>query len=269
MRARPHDHTTDADAQDHRAHPGHPASRRVLCDEVWIVLALTFLASAVWAVVSVLERPQLAGTSAVLFEAAGDDLALVREILAVVFALVPVLLVLHLVHRSGETAADLGLSLRPATQLRGDLGRGLVLFAVVGTIGLAWYALAVAAGFNRDVVVIAGDGPWWTVPMWLVSSLRFAVSEEVIVAAYLLHRLDQLGWSPNRALGASALLRGTYHLYQGWGGFTGNLAMGVLFGRVYQRRGRAVPLVVAHFLIDAVAGLGYLALRDRVGWLAS
>lgn len=244
-----------------------PSTRRLLRDEVWIVLALTFLASAVWAVLDLVERPTLEGTSTVLFDTPTDDLALVQEALRVVFALVPVLLVVHLLHRSGESAADIGLTVRPAGRLRRDLLHGLGLFAVVGTVGLAWYAVAVAAGINRNVVVITTGGPWWTVPAWLANALQFAVTEEVIVAGYLLRRLDQLGWSRNRALAASALLRGSYHLYQGWGGFAGNLAMGVLFGRIYQRTGRTVPLIAAHFLLDAVAGLGYLALRDRVGWL--
>jgi membrane protease YdiL (CAAX protease family) len=242
-------------------------ARRLLRDEVWIVLALTFLASAVWSVLDLVERPTMEGTSTVLFEAPEDNLAFVREILHFGFALVPVLLVVHLLHRSGESAADIGLAVRPADRLRRDLLHGLALFAVVGAVGLAWYAAAVAAGVNRNVVVIATDGAWWTVPAWLANALQFALTEEVIVAGFLLHRLDQLGWSRNRALGASALLRGSYHLYQGWGGFAGNVAMGVLFGRIYQRTGRTVPLVAAHFLLDAVAGLGYLALRNRVGWL--
>ena len=37
--------------------------------------------------------------------------------------------------------------------------------------------------------------------------------------------------------------------------------------RLYQTRGRTTPLVLAHFLIDASAGLGYLALRGHVWWL--
>jgi membrane protease YdiL (CAAX protease family) len=242
-------------------------TRRLLRDEVWIVLALTFLASAVWAVLDLVESPTLSGTSTVLFEARRDNFELVREVISFVFAMVPVLLVVHLLHRSGETAADIGLAVRPAGRLRRDLVRGLGLFGLVGAVGLAWYAAAVALGVNRNVVVISTDGAWWTVPVWLANALQFAVTEEVIVAAYLLRRLDQLGWSANRALGASALLRGAYHLYQGWGGFIGNLAMGVLFGRIYQRTSRVVPLVAAHFLLDAVAGLGYLALRNRVGWL--
>jgi hypothetical protein len=242
-------------------------SRRVLRDEVGIVLALTFAASAVWAVLDLISRPTLQGTSAVLLDARGDELELVRELVQVLFALVPVLLVVHLLHRSGESAADIGLTVRPTRRLRHDLAHGLGLFALVGSVGVAWYAVMVAAGLNRTVVVISTDGAWWAVLAWVANSLQYALTEEVIVAGYLLRRLDQLGWTPRRALAASALLRGAYHLYQGWGGFAGNLAMGVLFGRIYQRTNRTVPLVAAHFLLDVAAGLGYLALRDRVGWL--
>ncbi|MFP3901860.1 MAG: CPBP family intramembrane glutamic endopeptidase [Acidimicrobiia bacterium] len=243
-----------------------PSSRRILRDEVWIVLGLTFLASAIWAVLDLVSRPRLAGTTAVLYQA--DASPPFHQLVAVALALVPVLLVVHLLHRSGEGPADIGLSLRPRSQLRSDLARGLALFALVGSVGLALYLGSVALGVNRDVAVIAGEASWWTVPVWLARSVRYGLTEEVIVVGYLLHRLGQLGWSANRSLAASALLRGTYHLYQGFGGFAGNLAMGLLFGRVYQRTGRTVPLIVAHVLVDAVAGIGYLALRNRVGWLA-
>ena len=87
------------------------------------------------------------------------------------------------------------------------------------------------------------------------------------MVGYLLTRLRQLGWSENRSLAAQALLRGTYHLYQGLGGFLGNIAMGLVFGRVWQRTHRLWMLVGAHTLIDVVAFLGYAALRGRVGWL--
>jgi membrane protease YdiL (CAAX protease family) len=108
---------------------------------------------------------------------------------------------------------------------------------------------------------------WWRIPVLLLSAAQNATLEEVLVAGYLLHRLRQLGWSDNRALAVSAVLRGSYHLYQGLGGFLGNLAMGLVFGRVYQRWGRTTPLVIAHTFIDAVAFIGYLALAGHVTWL--
>ena len=60
------------------------------------------------------------------------------------------------------------------------------------------------------------------------------------------------------------MLRGTYHLYQGFGSFVGNFAMGVLFGWLYTRYGRVLPLVIAHFVIDAAMFVGYpWAARSR------
>ena len=80
----------------------------------------------------------------------------------------------------------------------------------------------------------------------------------------VLARLEQMGWAAAAAVAASALLRGSYHLYQGWGGFAGNLALGVFFGIVFVRYRRTWTLVVAHVLVDALAGLGYLAFRSHL-----
>ena len=80
-------------------------------------------------------------------------------------------------------------------------------------------------------------------------------------------RLRQLGCGPRTAIALSALLRGSYHLYQGLGGFAGNAAMGLVFGWVYHRSGRLVPLIVAHTLMDLVAFVGYALLAGHVGWL--
>ena len=44
-------------------------------------------------------------------------------------------------------------------------------------------------------------------------------------------------------------------------------AMGLVFGRLWQRCNRLWMLVGAHTLIDVVAFLGYAVLRGRVGWL--
>jgi membrane protease YdiL (CAAX protease family) len=246
-------------SRDRPTPPRATPPRRVLRDEVLLVLGLSLAASALYALVSLLSAP-LRGVEAPLFA----DVGLVYQLLNIATSLVPVLLALHFLGRSGESAASIGLD---ASQPWADLRRAVGLAALVGAVGLGIYLLAVELGVNRTVVPVPPTGHWWTVPVLLLAAARSGLLEEVIVCGYLLRRLDQLGWSPMRALWASALLRGAYHLYQGWGGFAGNLAFGLLFGRIYQKRGRTTPLVVAHFLIDAAAGLGYLALRGRVWWL--
>jgi membrane protease YdiL (CAAX protease family) len=55
----------------------------------------------------------------------------------------------------------------------------------------------------------------------------------------------------------SATIRGSYHLYQGFGGFIGNFVMGMVFGWAYKKWGRVMPLVLAHFILDAVSFVGY------------
>jgi membrane protease YdiL (CAAX protease family) len=108
---------------------------------------------------------------------------------------------------------------------------------------------------------------WWRIPVLALQALQDGLLEEVVICGYLLHRLNQLGWSDNRSLLTSAVLRGSYHLYQGFGGFAGNLVMGLIFGRLYQRQNRLGRLVVAHTLIDAGAFIGYVLLKGRVSWL--
>ena len=108
---------------------------------------------------------------------------------------------------------------------------------------------------------------WWRIPVLLLAAVKDGVVEEVLVCQdSLLHRLRQFGWGDNRALATSALVR-SYHLYQGIGGFAGNAVMGLLFGRIYQRTGRTMPLVIAHVTIDAVAFVGYALLAGKVSWL--
>ncbi|MCY7326907.1 MAG: CPBP family intramembrane metalloprotease, partial [Microbacteriaceae bacterium] len=70
-------------------------------------------------------------------------------------------------------------------------------------------------------------------------------------------RLRLLGWGTWTIIVTTALFRGTYHLYQGPTAFIGNFAMGLLFGWLYAKGGRLLPLVVAHFLIDAAVFIGY------------
>jgi membrane protease YdiL (CAAX protease family) len=258
MTADPSSTDRDQPAPATAALPALPG-RQVLRNEVWLVLSLSLLASAVFSLLSLLEAP-LRGRTVSLFANVG----LLRQLVSIAFDLVPVLLVVHLLHRSGESAADLGLDRRRPGL---DLVQGVALAAMVGAVGLALYVAAVSLGLNRGVVPAPPGGQWWTVPVVLLGAARAALLEEVIVVGYLLRRLDQLGWRPRWALAASALLRGSYHLYQGFGGFVGNVALGLLFGRVYRRQGRTAPLVVAHFLLDAGAGIGWLLLRGRVGWL--
>jgi membrane protease YdiL (CAAX protease family) len=248
-----------------------PVTRRVLAWDVWVVLALSLGQSGVYAFVSfvaALTMPKsLASQRAVLNGSAAPGrpwLDLTYQLLGIGFGLMPVLLVAYLLLRSGEGLGTLGADRRRPGF---DLVRGAVLAAAVGGTGLALYLGTHAMGL--DLTVVPEDLPdvWWRIPVLVLSAAQNAVLEEVVVLGFVLHRLDQLGWGRNRALVTSALVRGSYHLYQGVGGFVGNAVMGLLFGKLYQRWGRVGPLVVAHTLVDTVAFVGYALLAGHVSWL--
>src|SRR5699024_7887853 len=107
---------------------------------------------------------------------------------------------------------------------------------------------------------------WWTVPVLIASALKNGLVEEVLVVGYLVERLQELGWRIWAIVLTSALLRASYHLYQGWGPFLGNAVMGVIFTWFYLRRRRVMPLVIAHTLLDIAAFVGYAYLPEA--WLA-
>jgi membrane protease YdiL (CAAX protease family) len=235
---------------------GERSERRTLAEEVLVVLSLSLLHSAVLAVLTLFEAPVSPGVVVAVFPSA--DLA--RQLTAIVFGLAPVALVAHLIRRGGEGLSPFGLD---TVALRRDAMLGLGLAAVVSAVGLALYLGALALEFNRFVVPVPPLGHWWTVPVLVLGSAQNALLEEVIVVGYLIRRLEQLGWAAAGALVASAVLRGSYHLYQGWGGFTGNLLLGLFFGLVFLRWRRTWPLVVAHFAIDVLAGAAYIGFRGH------
>ncbi|MFF8370599.1 CPBP family intramembrane glutamic endopeptidase [Streptomyces lydicus] len=247
-------------------------SRKVLRSETLIVLGLSLGASALSALISFIgsvTKPGGLKHQAATLNASHAPgrpwLDLAWQLFGIATALVPVALVAHLLMR--ERAGGLRAIGFDRRRPGFDLSRGAGLAAVIGGSGLLLYLGARAAGFNLTVVPEALPGVWWKIPVLVASAVQNAVLEEVIVVGYLLRRLGQLGWSSMAALAASAVLRGSYHLYQGIGGFFGNMVMGMIFVLLYRRWGRVGPLVAAHALIDTVAFLGYALLAGRVGWL--
>jgi membrane protease YdiL (CAAX protease family) len=173
-------------------------------------------------------------------------------------------LAVYLLWRSGFGPTQVGLG---RWRWRADLLGGIALAVLIGVPGLGLYLLARVLGFNAELIPSALNDTWWRTPMLVVTAFANGWAEEVIVVGYLLTRLRQLRVHPAVALVCSALLRGAYHLYQGFGAGLGNVAMGLVFGYTWDRTGRLWPLIIAHGLIDAVAFVGYALLAGRLGWL--
>jgi membrane protease YdiL (CAAX protease family) len=135
--------------------------------------------------------------------------------------------------------------------------RGLSLALVIGLGGLGVYLGARALDLGVAVNPAGLDAHWWTVPVLLLSALRAGLQEEIVVLGYLFARLRDVGWGTWQIIVGAALLRGTYHLYQGPGAFVGNVIMGLIFGWLFARWGRVLPFVIAHVVIDAAIFVGY------------
>lgn len=246
---------------------GAPPGRR-LGAEVLIVLGLSLGQSAVYAVVSLvakLTRGPIGEATATLNPSRSDRpyLDLTYQLLGSAFGLVPVVLALFLLSSPGRSAVR-RIGLDRAQPLR-DLALGAGLAVAIGLPGLGLYAAGRALGITATVVPAALDDYWWTVPVLILAAVQNALLEEVVVVGYLVERLEQLRWGTPAVLAASAVLRGSYHLYQGFGPFAGNLVMGLVFGAVYLRTRRVMPLVVAHTVLDIVAFVGYTLFADALG----
>jgi membrane protease YdiL (CAAX protease family) len=98
----------------------------------------------------------------------------------------------------------------------------------------------------------------------LVSALKAALTEEVIMIGYLYKKFEDLGISFRWRQIISAGIRASYHAYQGVAGILGNFVMGLVFGWAYHRWGRVLPLVLAHFLLDAFSFVGYALLAKQL-----
>ena len=246
--------------------------RRRNLTETWLVLGVSLGASAVWSLLRIVDKltrvESLGSQTTAMNSSVTPDrpwLDLAYQLTGIVIALVPVLLALHLLRRDDPNEPHtMGFDLRRPWQ---DLWRGALLAAAIGLPGLALYAAAKALDLNTTIAAANLAGAWWTIPVLVLAAAQNAVLEEVVMVGYLFTRWRQVGWSSPLVISLSAAIRGAYHLYQGFGGFVGNAAMGLLFGWVYTRTRRVGPLVVAHTMLDVVAFVGYTLLRDRLSWL--
>ncbi|MFQ6171729.1 CPBP family intramembrane glutamic endopeptidase [Oryzobacter sp. R7] len=246
--------------------------RRRHLTETWLVLGVSLGASAIWSLLRIVDRltraePLGRQTSAMNSSVTPDRpwLDLTYQLVGIAVALVPVLLAVHLLRRDDpDEPHTMGFDLRRPMH---DLLRGAGLAALIGLPGLALYAAAKALDLNTTVSAANLAAAWWTIPVLVLAAAQNAVLEEVVMVGYLFRRWGEAGWGTWRVIVTSAVIRGCYHLYQGFGGFVGNLVMGAAFGWLYTRTRRVMPLVVAHTVLDVVAFVGYALLKDHLSWL--
>ncbi|HVK22575.1 MAG TPA: CPBP family intramembrane glutamic endopeptidase [Actinokineospora sp.] len=255
-------------------HPGDhltdPGERRMVWTELVIVFAVTLGLSGLYSLLSLvdalLQPTRLADQTVAINvpQAKAGLIDLLKQLLGVTRLIAWGALGTYLLYRSGMRLTAIGLD---RTKPGRDAATGIGLAALIGVPGLGLYLLAHAMGINLAVAPSTLGDTWWRPIALTLLAAGNAWAEEMLVVGYLISRLRHLGFRENTSLVTAAIVRGSYHLYQGFGGFIGNVIMGLVFGRVWQRTNRLWPLVIAHTLLDFVAFVGYSLLRGRVNWL--
>ncbi|MGC3022874.1 CPBP family intramembrane glutamic endopeptidase [Brevibacterium sp. FAM 24630] len=242
--------------------------RKRLWFELGVVAALSLGQSAVYAVVrlaDILTRGPIGEAQAKLntSQSPRPGFDLIYQLFDIGFSLVPVLLALYLLTRDAGNRSLSGRLGVDGHRLR-DLGHGSLLFVIIGIGTLGMYATGRALGITAELQPSNLGDHWWTIPVLILAAAKNGILEEVLIFGFGADRLRRLGYGPWTIIISLAVFRASYHLYQGIGPFLGNIAMGIIFGWYFLRRGRLMPLVWAHFIIDAVGFLapGVLTLID-------
>ncbi len=242
-----------------------PARGRIIA-EIVIVLGLSLGMSALYSIVTLINRATLEtpiGQQTATMVPSRDSRAifdLIYQLLGIASDLFPVALVCFLLWSTSKPhLGRLGIDAKHPVR-DGLLGLGLAL--PIGIAGLGIFLAGRALGIGVGISASNLTDQWWTIPVLLLTAARAAIQEEVIMLGYLFARLGDLRLNRWTIILISATIRGTYHLYQGYGAFVANFAMGVVFGWLYTRgdadgrQRRVIPFVVAHFAIDAVVFVG-------------
>lgn len=213
--------------------------------------------SSIWSLISFLRKltseQGLAGSTTAINRPLAQNplIDLLSQLANISLALIPVLLALYWLN---QDQVKIGL-----TPQAGDLVQVLGVAAVVGIPGIGLYFLALELGVTSQVLPSTLGNNWWTIPVLLLAAFKAGLLEEVISVAFFSEKLRL--WRPEISITViillSALFRASYHLYQGYSAFVGNFVMGLVFSYWYHRTNRVAPLVMAHFVMDAVVFVGY------------
>lgn len=247
-----------------------PDERRMVRWELGIVFAVTFGLAGIRSVISLADHLLAPGplnqqhVAINVPQAKANLLDLLGQLAGVLQLAAWGALGLYLLARAGVRLAAIGLN---RDRVGPDIAAGAGLAALIGIPGLGFYLVGRALGADVTVLPTTISDTWWRLPVLVLYAAANAWAEETLVVGYLITRLRQLGQKENTSLAVSAVLRGSYHLYQGPGQFVGNMVLGLVFGRVWQRTNRLWPLIVAHSLLDVVSFVGSALLAGHVSWL--
>ncbi len=137
-----------------------------------------------------------------------------------------------------------------------DVGRGFLLYlgGLVVMLAIGLVIRPSHLSYQRAVVQALLPHSFPDLALWVLVSLAAGVCEEFVFRGYLLQQLSRWFGSPAPAIGASALLFGCMHLYEGTGPVIEIVGLGVLYGIFAVRDGNLRRVMAAHFFLDAITG---------------
>lgn len=137
----------------------------------------------------------------------------------------------------------------------GVLG-GVAVLAVLGTM---YFVVLPALHLGDSVAATANGGALMATPFWwrLVSTVRAAISEEVLFRGYAMERIEELTGSRTIATVVSLAVFALDHvMYWGWSHELIVAVGGLAFSLLYLWRRNLWVNILAHFIVDAASVLG-------------
>ncbi len=227
-----------------------PKSRRRLVVELVIVLAvfpLPYVVSALQSLTAYLLGKGAGSRIPVLFPghlAAGFPFVL----LAVLLPLSAAALVLYLISQPGGDGGPTAIGLG-GRKLRADLALVLPVFLLCDLVPIAGGGVLLHALGVRGPSPSTGALPAYYDVVYVAMAAVAGVVEELVVLGYLVTRLEQIGLRPIWVVVIAVSVRGSYHLYYGWGVLP-ILLWATVSVLVYRRFRRLAPFVIVHILWD-------------------
>jgi membrane protease YdiL (CAAX protease family) len=233
------------------ARPVAPQDRRRLVFEMLIVLAvfpLPYVISALQDLTGYLLGEGAGKRIPILFAghvAAGFPFILLQVLLPLAAAA----LVLYLLSVPGGDGGPSAIGL-DRRNLRGDLALVLPVFLVCNLIPILGGGLLLEAlGVHAPSPSTGGLPAYYSVA-YVAMAIVAGVVEELVVLGYLVRRLEQLGLKPVFVVLIAVAVRGSYHLYYGWGVLP-ILVWATVTVLVYRRFRRLWPFVFVHMAWDS------------------
>lgn len=136
------------------------------------------------------------------------------------------------------------------SSLRGDLAFVIVVFVLCELLPIVGGALLLHAAGVHGISPSTSSGPRYYVSLDFLNSFVSGTVEEIVVLGFLVRRLEQLRLPTWAVVLLAVVVRGSYHLYYGWGVLP-ILAWAAVTAVLYLRYRRLLPFIITHVIWDA------------------